>query len=60
MKRRELIKRLTSLGATFVHEGGKHTVYRNPSTGMLLAVPRHTEIGDGLAQRLLRDAARKS
>ena len=56
MKRRSLIRALLDCGAEFVREGGKHSVYRNPRTSVLLEVPRHTEVPEYLARKLIRDA----
>ena len=58
MKRRELVRRLLELGAILAREGGEHTVYTNPRTGENLSVPRHAEISEHLARRLIRDARR--
>lgn len=57
MKRRDLVRRLAELGAIFVREGGGHTIYQNPRTLDTIAVPRHTEIAEGLAKKILRDAS---
>lgn len=49
VKRRDLIKFLTELGARF-EEGGKHTkVYLN---GKQTTLPRHTEINDHLVKAI--------
>lgn len=52
MKRRELIKKLESLGAEFVRHGSEHDVYRykNNST----TVPRHREIDEFLAKKIIK------
>jgi predicted RNA binding protein YcfA (HicA-like mRNA interferase family) len=57
MRRKDVIRHITELGAVFVREGGGHTVYKNPRTGMLLGVPRHGEVSQGVSRRLTRDAA---
>lgn len=54
MKRVDLIKKLEELGCELVRHGGKHDWYRNPSTGIIQAVPRHREIKEGLARHILR------
>ena len=46
MKRNKLIKHLTENGCVWEREGSNHTLYLNPKTNVLSAVPRHTEIGD--------------
>jgi predicted RNA binding protein YcfA (HicA-like mRNA interferase family) len=58
VKRRELVRRLAELGAVFVREGGGHTIYQNPRTQDTIAVPRHAEIAEILAKKILRDASR--
>ena len=55
MKRRELIRHLEENGCRELREGGRHTVYVNPSQKKVSAVPRHTEINDILARKICRD-----
>jgi predicted RNA binding protein YcfA (HicA-like mRNA interferase family) len=54
MKRRELIKRLETLGCTLVRHGGNHDWYQNPSTKICQPVPRHREINEKLAQHIIK------
>jgi len=54
MKRVDLIRAITALGCELVRHGGKHDWYRNPATGISQAVPRHREIKEPLARRILR------
>jgi predicted RNA binding protein YcfA (HicA-like mRNA interferase family) len=54
MKRVDLIKAIEGLGCELVRHGGKHDWYRNPATGVAQAVPRHREINERLARRILR------
>jgi predicted RNA binding protein YcfA (HicA-like mRNA interferase family) len=56
VKRRDLVRVLLDLGAVLVREGAEHTVYVNPRTGVLLPVPRHREISEGVTRSLLKDA----
>lgn len=56
MKRRELLQRMRVCGAKFVREGGSHTIFVNPRTQTLIPVPRHVEINDRLAEKILREA----
>jgi mRNA interferase HicA len=58
VKRRDVIRRITDLGAILDREGAEHTIYRNPRTGMLIAVPRHNEINEVTAKKIIRDAGR--
>ena len=55
MKRADLIRHIESHGCLFVREGGKHTVYRNPATGISATVPRHREIKKEIARKISDD-----
>jgi len=55
MKRVDLIKAIESFGCVLVRHGGRHDWYRNPTTGMSQAVPRHREIGEALARQILKN-----
>ncbi len=54
MKRVDLIRAIGQLGCLLVRPGAKHDWDRNPATGVLQAVPRHREINEHLAQRIIR------
>jgi mRNA interferase HicA len=54
MKRIDLIRAIEGMGCKFVRDGGKHDWYRNPTTGVSQPVPRHREIKDHLARRIIR------
>ena len=54
MKRVDLIKAIEQSGCEFVRHGGKHDWYRNPTTGVAQPVPRHREIKERLARRIIR------
>jgi len=54
MKRRELEKRLRRAGCYLKREGGSHYLWINPKTGVLEALPRHTEIKEPLAWKILK------
>ncbi|WP_373926537.1 type II toxin-antitoxin system HicA family toxin [Paludisphaera borealis] len=54
MKRVDLIKAIEGLGCELVRHGAKHDWYKNPATGMAQAVPRHREINERLANRIVR------
>jgi mRNA interferase HicA len=54
VKRVDLVKALVRMGCVFVRHGGRHDWYTNPATGVSQPVPRHREIGEVLAQRILR------
>ena len=53
MKRVDLIRALEGLGCEFVRHGGRHDWYRNPATGVCQPVPRHREIKERLARRII-------
>jgi hypothetical protein len=54
MKREELIKRITSMGAVFERHGAKHDWYVNKEINVGQAVPRHNEIKETTARRIIR------
>jgi len=55
MKRRELIRHLEYHGCVLFREGGKHTVYFNPTNRKTSTVPRHSEVIDRLAAKICKD-----
>lgn len=55
MKRRDLISKIKSAGAFLLRHGGKHDIYHNPKTGATQPIPRHKEINEVLARKILRD-----
>lgn len=61
LKRDELLKRLKKAGFVKEREGGKHTLYENKETGVVIPVPRHRgkEIATGTAERILKLAGIK-
>jgi len=54
MKRRQLEKRLRIAGCYLKREGSSHSLWINPKTGVIEAVPRHTEIKEPLAKKILK------
>jgi hypothetical protein len=54
MKRVDLIRTIEGFGCELVRHGAKHDWYRNPGTGVSQAVPRHREIKEPLARRIIR------
>jgi mRNA interferase HicA len=54
MKRVDLIRTIEGFGCVLVRHGAKHDWYRNPATGVSQAVPRHREIKEPLARRIIR------
>ena len=54
MKRRDLIRELKKIGCALIRHGAKHDWYQNPNTRVSQPVPRHREIKDVLAKRILK------
>jgi hypothetical protein len=54
VKRTELIKRITRLGAVFVRHGSGHGIYADHKKGVSQSIPRHNEI----TQLVIRNAIR--
>ena len=54
MKRVDLVKTIEGFGCVLVRHGAKHDWYQNPTTGVSQPVPRHREIKERLAQRIIR------
>lgn len=57
MKRRDLIKLLELNGWYLLRNGSNHDIYTNGTKNE--PIPRHTEIGETLAQRILKRAGIK-
>jgi mRNA interferase HicA len=55
VKRLDLIRALEQAGCVLERHGARHDWYRNPATGVAQAVPRHREINDHLARRIIRE-----
>ena len=54
MKRRDLISKIEKNGCVLLRHGAKHDIYHNPSTGKTEPIPRHREINERLAQKILK------
>ena len=54
MKRNTLLRHLRKHGCFLKREGRSHSLWANPKTGHIEAVPRHAEIPDKLAQKICR------
>ncbi len=54
MKRKLLEKKLRKAGCYLKREGSSHSLWINPKTGITEAVPRHTEIKELLAKKILK------
>lgn len=54
MKRGDLLKHLRRYGCILKREGAAHSLWMNPQTGAVEAVPRHTEVKNLLARKICR------
>lgn len=54
MKREALLRLLRRNGCYLKREGSSHSLWCNPKTGHTEAVPRHSEIPERLARKILR------
>lgn len=54
MKRGDLLRHLRFHGCILKREGRSHSLWMNPLTGAVQAVPRHTEIPNALARSICR------
>jgi hypothetical protein len=55
MKKNLLIKIIKKQGAVFVGHGKKHDVYANPSNGKTERIPRHNDIDENLAWKIIKN-----
>jgi mRNA interferase HicA len=53
VKRRDLLRRLRENGCQLVREGAEHSIWENPTNGRRASVPRHREIAEYTALRIL-------
>lgn len=54
MKRGDLLRHLRKHGCHLKREEKSHSLWRNPMTGVVEAVPRHSEISNLLARKICR------
>jgi len=54
VKRAALLRHLRRFGCYLKREGRAHSLWTNPATGSVEAIPRHTEIADKLARKICR------
>ncbi len=54
MKRKALLKKLSSMGCLLLRHGSHHDLYKNPATGNKQPVPRHNEIDEHLARHIIK------
>ena len=55
MKRQALIRHLQRHDCELLREGGRHSIYVNPTNSQISAIPRHREINDFLVRKICRD-----
>jgi hypothetical protein len=54
MKRSDLLAHLSAQGCRLEREGSRHSIWINPATGKIQAVPRHREIKKFTARSICR------
>jgi predicted RNA binding protein YcfA (HicA-like mRNA interferase family) len=59
MKHRDLIATLNEAGCQLLRHGSKHDIYHNPKTGASQPVPRHKEVNELLAKKIIRDLTKE-
>jgi mRNA interferase HicA len=52
MKRHELLRHLRLYGCILKREGTRHSLYINPTNGVVETIPRHVEIDNRLARKI--------
>ena len=55
MKRYVVLKKAAEAGAVFVRHGADHDLYKNPRTGALESIPRHINIDENLAKKIIKN-----
>ena len=55
MKRESLLRHLRRHGCYLKREGRSHSLWCNPRTGAVEAVPRHVEVPNLLAKKICRN-----
>jgi len=54
MKRRDLLRHLSLHDCPLVREGGKHSIWEDPTTRPRTSVPRHREIPEFTAMHICK------
>lgn len=54
MKRRELVAELADAGCILLRHDAKHDIYHQPRNGRSEPLPRHGEINELLAKKILK------
>ena len=55
MKRGDFIRYIRANGCELRREGARHSLYYNPNSNTVSAVPRHPEIKDTLVKEICKD-----
>lgn len=55
MKRKLLEKKLRMAGCYMKREGASHSLWINPENGHIEAIPRHADIKEPLAKKILKN-----
>jgi len=55
MKRADLERRLRFAGCYLKREGNSHSIWINPKTGVTETIPRHTDVKELLARKILKN-----
>jgi hypothetical protein len=55
VKRSSFLQHLRRHGCVLKREGAAHSLWTNPATGAVEAVPRHTEVPNLLARKICRE-----
>jgi len=59
MKRNDLVKHLRKNGCYLKREGRSHSIWVSSFTGRTETVPRHNEIAENLAKKILKNLLEK-
>lgn len=54
MKHRDLVAELERAGCVLLRNGAKHDIYHNPISGKSEPVPRHREVNELLAKKIVK------
>ncbi len=60
MKRRDLIAQIEKSGCYLIRHGGKHDIYHNPNNGRTEPIPRHREINERLAKKIIKSLTQEN
>ncbi len=55
MKRKDLERKLKIAGGYLKREGSSHAIWHYLKTGIMQAVPRHSEVKEPLAKKILKN-----